>query len=97
MNVYTDGGHSWGKVRIEALVALGIAHKITPYSYRNHTGYAFLEEDCDIATYFNAFNAKHGRDPKQTLRHTDRRSRIRDYPSFYLHEDEHKRSMKNEK
>ena len=63
--LHTDPGHGWLAVRRKELVELDIADKITPYSYiKGETVY--LEEDCDLATFFNAYRAKHGVDPKYT-------------------------------
>ena len=45
-----DPGHGWLRVPINALIHLGILDKITQCSYRKGQ-YAYLEEDCDIATF----------------------------------------------
>lgn len=43
---YTDPGHGWVEVPLELIHELGLADKITHYSYqRGDTVY--LEEDCD--------------------------------------------------
>ena len=63
--LHTDPGHGWLAVRRKELVELGIADKITRYSYvKGET--AYLEEDCDLATFFTAYRAKHGVDPVYT-------------------------------
>ena len=63
--LHTDPGHGWLAVRRKELVELGIADKITSYSYvKGET--AYLEEDCDLATFFNAYRAVHGADPVYT-------------------------------
>lgn len=47
---FTDPGHGWLQVERAELVRLGIADKITPYSYQKGE-FVYLEEDCDMATY----------------------------------------------
>ena len=60
--LHTDPGHGWLAVRRKELVELGIADKISRYSYvKGET--AYLEEDCDLAVFLKAFNAVHGQDP----------------------------------
>jgi hypothetical protein len=50
-------GHAWARFPKARLVKLGIADKITPYSYQNGTN-AFLEEDCDLSTLLAVLKAK---------------------------------------
>lgn len=56
IQVYSDPGHAWAKVKKSALVKLGIADKITTYSYMRGE-YAYLEEDCDLSTFIAACRA----------------------------------------
>lgn len=80
-----DPGHGWVAVPLSELVALGIASKITPYSYIDRAaGVAWLEEDCDLSTFVYA------RWPEDTsprmsaalkIRHVEH-TRIRDLPSY---------------
>jgi hypothetical protein len=63
--LHTDPGHGWLAVSIKELNELGIADKITGYSYVKGR-MAYLEEDCDLATFFTAYRAKHGVDPVYT-------------------------------
>lgn len=51
-----DPGHGWLSVSHKDIVALGIADKITSYSYMNATR-AFLEEDCDASMFLDAAKA----------------------------------------
>jgi hypothetical protein len=44
---YTDPGHGWVEVPRALLHELGIADKITGYSYQRGED-VFLEEDCDL-------------------------------------------------
>jgi len=54
---YTDPGHGWAAVPMAELFTLGIADKISPYSYRKGET-AFLEEDCDFSTYMEAIKGQ---------------------------------------
>lgn len=53
----SDPGHGWVGVRLSELRELGIARKITEYSYidRSHPDpLVWLEEDCDLTTFARA-------------------------------------------
>jgi len=66
MKTYTffhDPGHGWLRVTHAELHALGIADKITPYSY-THGRHAYLEEDCDLSTFLAAFRQRYQCEPK---------------------------------
>ena len=54
---YTDPGHGWLAVGIDELLVLGIADKISAYSYMNK-GIAYLEEDCDMALFIDTMASK---------------------------------------
>lgn len=56
-NYYTDPGHGWLEVGIDELLVLGIADKISSYSYIKG-GKAYLEEDCDMALFMDTMEAK---------------------------------------
>jgi hypothetical protein len=56
-NFYSDPGHGWLEVSIEELELLGILDQISPYSY-SKAGKAYLEEDCDMALFMNAIEAR---------------------------------------
>lgn len=56
---FNDPGHGWLKVSIAEIKTLGIADKISSYSYRTKN-YAYLEEDCDYSIFVTAWEAKHG-------------------------------------
>lgn len=82
---FTDPGHGWLKVPLEELKALGIADKISSFSYTNGV-YAYLEEDCDMPIFLAA---KFGKEfvyddykDQLTTSHTDKTSRIRSYESY---------------
>lgn len=78
--IYEDPSHAWIKVPVVELIALDIAGDITPYSYINGK-YAYLEEDCDLTKFFNAYHAVTGRDPKHRTRMSDK-SRVREYRRY---------------
>jgi len=78
-----DPGHGWVKVPLSLILELGIAEKITRYSYYNN-GQVYLEEDCDTCTFMNAYHERFGFDPKLRDRIArERRSRVRGYMPFY--------------
>lgn len=51
-----DPGHGWLEVKKSELVRLGIADKITSYSYMRGDK-VYLEEDCDYSTFLRAKEA----------------------------------------
>ena len=67
-----DSAHEWLAVKEQELIDLGIAHKISQYSYIKGST-VYLEGDCDAAHFFEAYRAKHGVDPKtKEGKHWDR-------------------------
>lgn len=78
---YADPGHSWLKVPIKELETLGIAGMITGYSYMRN-GYAYLEEDCDVATFAAAREVSHLPSEWIIWHHTNRQSKIRSYEHY---------------
>ena len=58
-----DAGHAWLAVKVKELEELNIADKITDFSYIKGAT-VYLEEDCDAATFIQAYEAKHGVKPK---------------------------------
>ena len=48
--LYADPGHAWLKVPFSLLEQLGIADKISSYSYMLGQ-FAYLEEDCDLSIF----------------------------------------------
>jgi len=77
---YEDPGHGWLAVPIKELIDLGIASKITDYSY-TLGGMAFLEEDCDFLTFVNAYKEKYGELPRYKAVYQEYTS-IRAYPRY---------------
>jgi hypothetical protein len=77
---YTDPGHGWGAVKLQKLYELGIADKISPFSYQKGCT-VYLEEDCDLSVLATALAVK-GIVIKYENKHTNKRSPIRSYNSF---------------
>ena len=77
---YEDPGHGWLAVPIKELIELGIADKITGYSY-TLGGMAYLEEDCDLPTFVKAYKKKYGEVPKGKAVYQEYTS-IRNYPNY---------------
>ena len=82
IKVFGDPGHAWARFPKARLVKLGIADKITPYSYQNGSN-AFLEEDCDLSTLMTALKAK-GYEVKFNESFTNKQSKIRGYCSYRI-------------
>jgi hypothetical protein len=80
IKVFADPGHAWARVAKSKLVKLGIADKISPYSYQKGEN-AFLEEDCDLTVLVNALRER-GYEIKFNESHTNRQSKIRNYFSY---------------
>lgn len=80
INYYTDNGHGWAACKIETLHALGIAGKVSTYSYvRGKT--AYLEEDCDFALLLDALT-RAGTPYQITEKNTNGRHPIRSYSTY---------------
>ncbi len=83
---HSDSGHGWLAVKVKDLIELGIEKNISHYSYINGKT-AYLEEDCDITIFFNAYKKKYSVDPKMTdLGQRSNTSKIRYYQSYNLTE-----------
>jgi len=80
IKVFADPGHAWARFPKAKLVKLGIADKISAYSYQNGAN-AFLEEDCDLTVLVNALRQR-GHEIKFNESHSDRQSKIRSYASY---------------
>lgn len=87
INIYTDPGHGWARVKRAELIKLGIISKITSYSYERNDS-VYLEEDCDLGAYIKALKDR-GHEIKFRETSCDRRySRIRNYRRFSRREGE---------
>jgi hypothetical protein len=80
IKVFADPGHAWARFPKQKLVSLGIADKITTYSYQNGSN-AFLEEDCDLYTLIKALRER-DYEIKFNESHTNRQSKIRGYQTY---------------
>lgn len=78
-----DPGHGWLEVPMAELVELGIADKITSYSYRSRDGLlAYLEEDCDLSTFARAKGWKPGEAGEHIREEHQDPTFVRGLPSF---------------
>lgn len=77
---YSDPGHGWGAVKRQVLYQLGIADKITSYSYQKG-GTVYLEEDFDLGTLIDALKTK-GKTIEFEEKNTNKSSPIRGYDRF---------------
>jgi hypothetical protein len=81
---YSDPGHGWLKVPVALLEKIGIADKVSTYSYM-FGEHAYLEEDCDFSLFRRAIGA-HGMNFRIKDKTCNNRSSIREYPHYsYLH------------
>ena len=78
ITIYHDPGHSWAKVPRQTRHDLGIADRITPFSFQRGE-YVYLEEDCDMATFLFAWREQRGGVPTFREQFTNRESKIRSY------------------
>lgn len=80
ITIYNDPSHGWAAVAVSELKFLGIAEKISGYSYiKGET--AFLEEDCDLPIYLDALRAN-GTEFTFSEHHTNGDSFIRGYNAY---------------
>jgi len=57
LTFHSDPGHAWLEVGVDDVDALGIAAQISTFSYMDHKGRLYLEEDCDAPLFINAAKA----------------------------------------
>lgn len=82
LTYFSDPGHGWVRFPKARLVKLGIADKITPFSYQRGDN-AFIEEDGDLSTLVDALKAK-GYEVKFKGNSSNRTSKIRNYASYQI-------------
>ena len=82
IKVFADPGHAWARFPKAKLVSLGIADKISAYSYQNGSN-AFLEEDCDLSILIGALRER-GYEIKFNESHTNKQSKIRSYNTYRM-------------
>lgn len=78
---HVDPGHGWLAVPATLLSSLGIADKVSGFSYLRD-GIAYLEEDCDASMFLDAYTAREGSAPTVREAHTHGDSPIRRYPRY---------------
>lgn len=79
--IHADPGHAWVAVPKSTLKELGIESEISHYSYQDG-GTAFLEEDCDMQVFVQAYSNLRGCRPEFHEVHTNRESPIRHYAPY---------------
>lgn len=77
---FTDSGHGWFKVDKGLLKSLGIAGKVSGYSYE-FNNWAYLEEDCDASLLFKTLDEA-GIEWQYQEHYTDGESRVRTYKRY---------------
>ena len=77
---YADPGHGWLEVPRELLHGLGIANRISGYSYQRMDK-VFLEEDCDLYLFSQAMRAR-GLSFDTVDIHTNKDSFVRSLPRY---------------
>ena len=80
IKIFGDPGHAWARFPKAKLVQLGIADKISTYSYQNGAN-AFLEEDCDLSVLVVALRDR-GYEIKFNESHANKQSKIRNYSTY---------------
>lgn len=80
LKFYTDPGHGWVAVKKNLLTQLGIADRITAYSYMKGNT-AYLEEDRDAGLLLNVLKDS-GVAVELVQKNVDYRSPIRNYESY---------------
>lgn len=78
---HSDAGHGWLAVKTRELVELGIADKITAYSYTKGKS-SYLEEDVDMALYINTQRDRGVTVEVRQGKRWDKKSPIRAFPAF---------------
>jgi hypothetical protein len=80
LKFYSDPGHGWVAVKTALLISLGIADKVSSYSYINGQT-SYLEEDCDAGLLLEAIKGR-GIPYSIVSKHTNRQSPIRSYDRY---------------
>lgn len=80
ITVYTDPGHSWGKLKRDVLYSLNVAHLISEYSYQ-YGDNVYLEEDCDLPIVMAALEST-GAAIVFREKHSNTESKIRSYERY---------------
>lgn len=78
---YSDPGHGWIAVKRSLLHSLGIAEKISSFSYERGAT-VYLEEDSDASTFVAAYKEATGELPELPTAYTNKSSPIRSYAPY---------------
>lgn len=78
---HSDAGHGWLAVKTRELVELGIADKITAFSYTKGKS-SYLEEDVDMALYVNTQQDRGVTVEVRQGKRWDKKSPIRAFPAY---------------
>lgn len=82
-NYFQDAGHGWVRVKMSELVELGIADKISSYSYVSASGKSvYLEEDLDLSTFLSAKRIEKLSDLNIREKYSDKPSYIRSLKNY---------------
>jgi hypothetical protein len=78
---YTDPAHGWLHVPADCLRALRLtAADFSKYSYQGREGALYLEEDCDMPKFLQAYQRHHGEKPAIRESYSARDSFVRGMP-----------------
>jgi len=80
LTFHTDPGHGWLEVPVNMIKLLGIADKISEFSYRR-ADKVYLEEDCDLPVFLEAMRNQLGSTPTWIERFTEN-TPIRTYARY---------------
>jgi hypothetical protein len=83
LNFYTDPGHGWVKIAKSKLVKLGIADKISSYSYMRKD-FAYLEEDYDASLLIASLKEKGFTFTVKEHVAREKSSKIRSYDCYHF-------------
>lgn len=82
---YSDSGHGWIAIKRSILIQLGIADKISQYSYQSESGQTvYVEEDGDASKLVKALETQGVAYQFEHVRHNGQ-SRIRSLPRYENH------------
>lgn len=80
LTYHTDPGRGWVAVPRDVIDQLGVADKVSAYSYESN-GMVYLEEDCDAGPVLRLLEER-GANVRIAERHTDADHWIRRLPAY---------------
>lgn len=82
-NYFQDPAHGWVRVKMSELMELGIADKISSYSYVSASGKSvYLEEDLDLSTFLSAKGIEKLSDLPIRTKHSNKLSYVRSLKNY---------------